>query len=162
MQKVVGSSPISRLPRKSTSPSNRAEGQASLISPRQACAGKRSPGSQTSSGGSCTAAEKIDEGTLPSARACSTWIRRLVKRLHRFLRQWETAFPKTDRTAGAVPIAQEHIGGADTPCGWEDRRHLEPWNRRIRMSDLAATFDAHVQAAVQDLDLDATIATMAR
>ena len=30
------------------------------------------------------------------------------------------------------------------------------------MSDLAATFDAHVQAEFQDLDLDATIATMAR
>src|SRR5436190_23528331 len=129
MQKVVGSSPISRLPRKSTSPSNRAEGQASLISPRQACAGKRSPGSQTSSGGSCTAAEKIDEGTLPSARACSTWIRRLVNRLHRFLRQWETDFAKTDRTAGAVPIAQEHIGGADTPLrvgGSATPRTVEP------------------------------------
>jgi carboxymethylenebutenolidase len=33
-------------------------------------------------------------------------------------------------------------------------------NRRIRMSDLAATFDAHVQAEFQDLDLDATMATM--
>src|SRR5437763_15001394 len=32
--------------------------------------------------------------------------------------------------------------------------------RRMRMSDLAATFDAHVQAEFQDLDLDATRATM--
>jgi carboxymethylenebutenolidase len=30
----------------------------------------------------------------------------------------------------------------------------------MRMSDLAATFDAHVQAEFQDLDLDATMATM--
>ena len=28
------------------------------------------------------------------------------------------------------------------------------------MSDLAATFDAHVQAEFQDLDLEATMATM--
>src|SRR5436853_4192407 len=33
-------------------------------------------------------------------------------------------------------------------------------NRRLRMNDLAATFDAHVQAEFQDLDLDATMATM--
>src|SRR5215211_2536172 len=30
----------------------------------------------------------------------------------------------------------------------------------MRMSDLAATFDAHVQAEFQDLDLEATMATM--
>src|SRR5207248_9198901 len=45
-------------------------------------------------------------------------------------------------------------------CGARIEDAPHPSERRMRMSDLAATFDAHVKAEFQDLDLDATMATM--
>src|SRR6266480_1312194 len=44
---------------------------------------------------------------------------------------------------------------------WEHRDALANRRGEGSMNDLAATFDAHVQAEFQDLDLEATMATMA-
>src|SRR5438552_9306052 len=59
-----------------------------------------------------------------------------------------TIDPRVGGTSAGAPLGLETSTSQPTSLGEQ------------LMSDLAATFDAHVQAEFQDLDLEATMATM--